>query len=137
MFFIDLSIAAFCCNFWIFVSAVANSSSVISLFFCSVFALSIPSLLIALIATFDSSAVFLISFTNSFLLSSVNSGKLSLITLPSLFGFIPISAIFIAFSISLNKLISINTTHLLSPRLCPNFSLFEKFGLELKLYLTS
>ena len=36
-----------------------------------------------------------------------------------------------------NKLISINTTHLLSPRLCPNFSLFEKFGLELKLYLTS
>ena len=34
-------------------------------------------------------------------------------------------------------LISINTTHLLSQRLCPNFSLFKKFGLELKLYLTA
>ena len=87
-------------NFCIWSSADFNSSSVISLSFCAFFASSIPSLLTERIDTLDSSAVFLISFTNSFLLSSVNSGNASLITFPSLFGFIPISAFNISFSIS-------------------------------------
>ena len=40
----------------------------------------------------------IISLTNSFLLSSVNSGKFKRITFPSLFGFNPISEARIAFS---------------------------------------
>ena len=46
------------------------------------------------------------SFTSSFLLSSVNSGNASLITFPSLFGFIPMSDASIAFSISFKTLTS-------------------------------
>ena len=43
------------------------------------------------------------SFTISFLLSSFNSGKASLITFPSLLGLIPISAFNISFSISFKR----------------------------------
>jgi len=46
------------------------------------------------------------SFTNSFLLSSVNSGKAKRITLPSLLGLIPMSDAKIAFSISFKTLAS-------------------------------
>ena len=93
-------------NFCICSSSLFKSSSVISEFFCNSFASSIASLLIERIAILASSANFLISFTNSFLLSSFNSGNASLITFPSLFGFIPISAANIAFSISFNKFVS-------------------------------
>ena len=53
-----------------------------------------------LIATFAFSPFFLISFASSFLLSSVNSGYTSLITVPSLVGVIPMSDAISACSIS-------------------------------------